>query len=75
MSQHLRYKLIPDPSSESLNYCHPSAVLNALSVARRDHSTDIVSRNAVITVDVGDVTLVSLLMSKLLPCARIYVVY
>jgi hypothetical protein len=41
------------------NYCHPAAVLGALSHSRRDKSTDTVSKNAAIAVDVGDVTLVS----------------
>jgi hypothetical protein len=34
-------------------------LLDALSRARKDKSTDAVSRNATIAVDVGDVTLVS----------------
>ena len=41
------------------SFCHPAAVLGALSRARRDKSTDAVSRNAAIAIDVGDVTLVS----------------
>jgi hypothetical protein len=39
-------------------YCHPGDVLQTLSKLREDPSTDEVSQNAVITVDVGDVTLV-----------------
>ena len=43
----------------SVKYCHPAAVLKALSMARFDKQVDAVSREAVIAVDVGDVTLVS----------------
>ncbi len=42
----------------SNGYCHPSAVLRAMSEARVDENVDPVSRNAVVAVDVGDVTLV-----------------
>jgi thiamine pyrophosphate-dependent acetolactate synthase large subunit-like protein len=38
-------------------YCHPASVLSALSDARRSSDTDPVSRQAVVAVDVGDVTL------------------
>jgi thiamine pyrophosphate-dependent acetolactate synthase large subunit-like protein len=38
-------------------YCHPSVVLQELSKLRQDPSIDHVSRDAVVTVDVGDVTL------------------
>ena len=40
-------------------YCHPATLLKALSLARLDDSVDKVGREAVIAVDVGDVTLVS----------------
>lgn len=40
------------------NSCHPASVLKALSLARFDtNSVDAAARDAVITVDVGDVTL------------------
>lgn len=39
------------------SYCHPAALLKALSLARLDESVDKVARDAAITVDVGDVTL------------------
>lgn len=42
---------------EDPGYCHPAVVCAALSYARRDDTTDPVSRNATICVDVGDVTL------------------
>jgi len=42
-----------------VKYCHPAAVLKALSIVRFDKRVDQVSREAVIAVDVGDVTLVS----------------
>jgi thiamine pyrophosphate-dependent acetolactate synthase large subunit-like protein len=50
---------------ESENFCHPAAVLYALSDLRTDPSTDKVSRNATVTVDVGDVTLWASLCLKL----------
>eukprot|EP00544_Gedaniella_sp_CCMP2646_P006832 CAMPEP_0202498330 /NCGR_PEP_ID=MMETSP1361-20130828/25672_1 /ASSEMBLY_ACC=CAM_ASM_000849 /TAXON_ID=210615 /ORGANISM="Staurosira complex sp., Strain CCMP2646" /LENGTH=592 /DNA_ID=CAMNT_0049130183 /DNA_START=171 /DNA_END=1949 /DNA_ORIENTATION=+ len=46
-----------DKISEGKDYCHPGVLLDALSRARKDKSTDAVSRNATIAVDVGDVTL------------------
>lgn len=39
-------------------YCHPASVMKALSLARFQGDVDPISRNAVIAVDVGDVTLV-----------------
>jgi thiamine pyrophosphate-dependent acetolactate synthase large subunit-like protein len=51
------YKFILDREKKAVNYCHPSDVLYALSDLRVDPETDPVSRDAVITVDVGDVTL------------------
>jgi len=50
---------------DSNDFCHPSAVLRALSKYRRDSTTNDVSRNAVVTVDVGDVTLWSSLCLNL----------
>lgn len=52
-------------NSQSIEYCHPAAVLKALSLARFDPNVDPVSRNAVVAVDVGDVTLVSRYKIKL----------
>jgi len=52
---HFRFKL--DESMSRANFCHPAEVLFALSQLRVDPETDPVSRDAVITVDVGDVTL------------------
>ena len=46
-----------DRSKESENYCHPAAIIGALSSARRNPVTDPVSQNATICVDVGDITL------------------
>lgn len=46
-----------NPDSSSTSFCHPSAVLDALSKLRLDSATDTISRDSVITVDVGDVTL------------------
>lgn len=43
--------------NEGYKFCHPAAVLKALSMARSDKKVDPVTREAVITVDVGDVTL------------------
>jgi len=51
----LRFKC--DYSKTAANYCHPAALLDQLSSLRRDAATDEVSKNAVITVDVGDVTI------------------
>lgn len=44
-------------NTESDNFCHPAKVLSALSSLRVDPGTDPVSRDAVVTIDVGDVTL------------------
>ena len=48
-----------EKDTENVKFCHPAAVLKALSLSRFDKEVDPVSRGAVIAVDVGDVTLVS----------------
>lgn len=52
-----QYKFSLDKHKKAANYCHPADVLYALSDLRVDPETDPVSRDAVITIDVGDVTL------------------
>lgn len=54
----MRYDCDVKSTHGPTNYCHPSEVLRALSEARLDDTVDPVSRNAVVAVDVGDVTLV-----------------
>jgi thiamine pyrophosphate-dependent acetolactate synthase large subunit-like protein len=44
-------------TAKNIKYCHPASVLRALTLTRFDNSVDSVAREAVITVDVGDVTL------------------
>lgn len=56
----MRFICDDDEDVATAHYCHPCVLLTALSRARRDETTDSVSRNAAIAVDVGDVTLVSL---------------
>jgi thiamine pyrophosphate-dependent acetolactate synthase large subunit-like protein len=51
----MKYKC--DLSMTSPNFCHPAAILDALSNARRDPTIDAVSKDAAICVDVGDITL------------------
>lgn len=58
-SNHVRVVQEDQDNVDGKSYCHPDVLLAALSRARRDESTDSVSRNAAIAVDVGDVTLVS----------------
>jgi len=55
MQQELKFKC--DYGLHSKEFCHPAAVLDALSKLRREDSTDAVSKDAAIAVDVGDVTL------------------
>jgi thiamine pyrophosphate-dependent acetolactate synthase large subunit-like protein len=50
-------KYVTDFSVSRSGYCHPAAVMGAISRARRNENTDPVSRNATVCVDVGDVTL------------------
>ena len=47
----------PDSNSSAF-FCHPAAVLRAISMARINPAMDPIAREAVITVDVGDITLV-----------------
>ena len=51
-SKHTRFACVPGSSKD---YCHPASVLHALSNLRRDSQN--VASKAVVTVDVGDVTL------------------
>jgi thiamine pyrophosphate-dependent acetolactate synthase large subunit-like protein len=60
-----------DSAPDSDGYCHPASVLQALSDARMDcNGTDKVSREAVIAVDVGDVTLWASLCLRLTAGSR-----
>jgi hypothetical protein len=60
MHNAVRYKFVSDSQASEQHFCHPSDVLHALSTARMDEKMDHVARDAVIAVDVGDVTLVSM---------------
>jgi hypothetical protein len=53
-----RYNFVKDSQALEQHFCHPSNVLQALSTARMDEKIDPVARDAAISVDVGDVTLV-----------------
>jgi len=59
MQQSPRFVCDDSHAIKSSKFCHPAAVLKALSLSRLDKEVDPVARQAVITVDVGDVTLVS----------------
>mmetsp|Transcript_24438 Transcript_24438/g.57928 ORF Transcript_24438/g.57928 Transcript_24438/m.57928 type:complete len:445 (+) Transcript_24438:769-2103(+) len=63
-------KYLTDLSVSRPGYCHPAAVMGAISRVRRNEATDPVSRNATVCVDVGDVTLWSSLSLTLASGSR-----
>lgn len=68
---HVKTKYSTDLTVSRPGYCHPAAVMEAISRARRSNATDMVARNATICVDVGDVTLWSSLSLTLQGGSRI----
>lgn len=54
---HSRLRYQCDYTKTAANHCHPAALLEKLSLLRREDTTNEVFKNATINVDVGDVTL------------------